>query len=185
MVNSDPKGAEIDWISERQDYSAKEHLEKVEEDCWCHLWKQFNYDTALQFLLWMGLYWYLLYPLSLSSCMVIFPSWSSPPINWLHVCTWISECFWRKITQPSNYSHFFLLLPGVSNHLWRLLDNLNTVSWYSPSHPPARPFHTSSSLSLHHHSIPLAHPGVSITLQFLCAIRWQVPHFPTITSISL
>ena len=80
----------------------------------------------------------------------------------------------------------FLLLSWVSNHLWRLLDNLNTVSWYSPSHPPARPFHTSSpSLNLQHHSIPLAHPGVSITLQFWCAIRWQVPHFPTITSISL
>ena len=28
MVNPDPKGAEIDWISEGQDYAAKEHVEK-------------------------------------------------------------------------------------------------------------------------------------------------------------
>ena len=33
MVNSDPEGAEINLISEGQDYSAKEHVERVGEDC--------------------------------------------------------------------------------------------------------------------------------------------------------
>ena len=147
---------------------------RVGKDCWCHLWKQFNCDTALKILLWMGLYWYLLYPLSLSSCMVIFLSWSSPPINWLHVCTWISECFRRKITQPPNYSHIFIITMSLKSSLKTSRQSQHSFLIFTLPPSSKTILHLFSFLKSPTSFYSSSPPWVSLTLQFLCAIRWQV-----------
>lgn len=130
-------------------------------DCWHHLWKQFHWDAVLHFFLWKLVY--LLYLFSRPLCLAILMNWPNSTINWLHVCSW--ETVSGERSHNSLTILTFMLLPGVSNDLWRL----GTISTQVPDvHLPTPQEDTlnptsSPSLNPQHHSVALAHPGVNFT----------------------